>query len=116
LFERTNAMNHYTDFFECEYDENGCNIGEAMKEQVFNQAMLEFNINYKICVIENKKRIEFIGYNYPRFVEWHALWGCNPPFSNIKYLIENMFGLIFIGSETDELCKTIHETFVNIRR
>ena len=61
--------------------------------------------------IENNTNIDIIIFTYngkeTRFTI-QSLWGCNPPLSNIKYIVDHIYDLQFIGSRTDQLCEELH--------
>ena len=65
----------------------------------YNNGVIEFNYGGKL-------------YNYV----WGAFWGCKPCFSNIKYLIEKNFNLLFENGETDKLCRKIHSEHELLKR
>ena len=41
-----------------------------------------------------------------------GLFGCNPPMSNIRYLINKEYGIIFEGTSLDKECRRLHSKYI----
>ncbi len=44
-------------------------------------------------------------------IHHQGLWDCIPPLSNIRYLARRAQNIAFDGSETDRLCRSIHDKY-----
>ena len=85
-------------------------LTEEEKFGILNKITEEFDMKFTICAENGKLKVVFETEN--RSYEWESLWGCSPALSNVKYIV-NQFHQQFDGSQTDMLCRHIHENKIH---
>ena len=88
------------DIYDCFQNTYTYTLTNEEKFSIIDSIQNEFEIRYTADTFEC--------FGVKRPTNWESLWGCNPPLSNIRYIVLE-FGQNFDSSKTDTLCRTIHE-------